>query len=215
MSAAGGDVENVVDGILRDAACRFGLALDGTCRERLARYALLVDKWGQLTNLTGARGSVTFVREHIVDSLALVPHVGAGPVLDVGSGAGLPGLVLAITRPELAVTLLEPRQRRARFLTQARIELALDNVDVRAARIEALPAGTRFHTIVSRAFASLATFVELALPRLASGGELLAMKGGVDAADRAAAARLAGPATVIPLAVPGFRERHLVRFAPP
>ncbi|MEQ8496376.1 MAG: 16S rRNA (guanine(527)-N(7))-methyltransferase RsmG [Gammaproteobacteria bacterium] len=201
--------------LLADAAAAFGLNLDDLQHERLLRYADLVVKWGQLTNLTGARDVTAFTREHIVDSLSIVPHVGRGSLLDVGSGAGLPGVVLAVVRPELAVTLLEPRQRRARFLTQVRIELALDNVEVRAQRIEALPLTAHYETIVSRAFASLVAYVDVAWPHLAPGGRLLAMKGEVDATDLAAAERRAGTATVSVLAVPGFRTRHLVAFSGP
>jgi len=203
----------VVAEVLAAATPALGLSLDEACLARLTRYAGLVDKWRQVTNLTGARSPVAFAREHLVDSLSIVPHVDHGPLLDVGSGAGLPGVVLAIARPEIAVTLLEPRQRRARFLTQVKIELALDNVSVIAARIEALPATATYHVVVSRAFSALADYVALALPHRAPGARILAMKGRIDAADLARAESLAGPARVVPLHVPGFHDRHLVVFA--
>ncbi len=212
MSDAAARGGTVVAEVLASAAPALGVTLDATQLEQLARYAELVDKWRHVTNLTGARSPAAFAREHLVDSLSVVPHVDGGPLLDVGSGAGLPGVVLAIARPGVAVTLLEPRQRRARFLAQVKIELALDNVEVVGARIEALPAAAAYHLVISRAFSALADYVALALPQRAPGGRILAMKGRVDPADLARAEQLAGPARVIPLCVPGFRERHLVVF---
>lgn len=212
MSGAAPGDGAVVAEVLASTAPALGVTLDATQLAQLARYAELVDKWRHVTNLTGARSPAAFAREHLVDSLSVVPHVDDGPLLDVGSGAGLPGVVLAIARPGTAVTLLEPRQRRARFLTQVTIELALANVDVISARIEDLPAAARYEVVISRAFSALADYVALALPQCAPGGRILAMKGRVDAADRARAEQLAGPARVIPLCVPGYRERHLVVF---
>jgi len=212
VSAAPPRGDAVVAEVLASAAPALGITLDETQLSQLTRYAELVDRWRQVTNLTGARSTAAFAREHLVDSLSVVPHLDGGAVLDVGSGAGLPGVVLAVARPALAVTLLEPRQRRARFLTQVKIELGLDNVEVVSARIEALPAAAAYHVVISRAFSALADFVVLALPHRAPGGRILAMKGRVDAGDRARAEELAGPARVVPLRVPGFRDRHLVVF---
>lgn len=190
------------------------LALTPACVASLAAYVALVARWQHVTNLTGARDPVRFAREHVVDCLAVLPHLGAGRVLDIGSGAGLPGIVIAVARPALAVVLLEPRARRARFLTQVGIELALNNVEVVCARAESYRPAVAPAVCISRAFGSLLSFVRAAQPLVAADGRLLAMKAGIDPADRAAAEVVAGPATVLPLTVPGFATRHLVSFGP-
>ena len=207
-----------VDAAVHDALAAGARALDLVLTPAslagLAAYVALVARWQHVTNLTGARDPVRFVREHVVDCLAVVPHLGSGRVLDIGSGAGLPGLVIAGAGPSRAVVRRGPRARRARFLTQVSIELALTNVEVICARAESYRPAVAPATCLSRAFGSLLTFVRAAQPLVAADGRLLAMKAGIDPGDRAAAEAIAGPATVLPLTVPGFATRHLVSFGP-
>lgn len=205
--------DDAVRAVLGSAAAALEIALGEAEFAALEAYGALVGRWQHVTNLTGARDAEQFAREHVVDCLALAPYLAAGRVLDVGSGAGLPGIVIAIVRPDLALTLLEPRARRARFLTQVAIELALTNVDVVCARAETYRGPSAYDYIVSRAFGSLAAFVAAVLPQCSRQTSLIAMKGTIDTADLAAAEGIAGPAVVDRLEVPGFDHRHLVRFA--
>ncbi len=191
-------------------APRLGVRLDDYQCAQLAAYAGLVDKWGRITNLTGARNPGQFVREHVADCLAVAPHLAPGALLDVGSGAGLPGIVLAICAPQRAITLLEPRARRARFLTQATIELGLAGVEVVCARIEAYRAARPLRYVIARAYASLGRLVRDCDALREPGLEIVAMCGEVDPAAVADAAAHCGGARVVPLAVPGRRTRHLV-----
>jgi 16S rRNA (guanine527-N7)-methyltransferase len=202
-----------VRAVLSRAAAALDIGLAEAGLEALEAYGALVGRWQHVTNLTGARDAAQFAREHVVDCLALAPHLTAGRVLDVGSGAGLPGIVIAIARPDLALTLLEPRARRARFLTQVAIELALPNVEVVCARAETYRGTDIYDYVVSRAFGSLAAFVAAVLPQCSPQTTLIAMKAAIDAADLMAAEQLVGPAAVVRLEVPGFANRHLVRFA--
>ena len=170
------------------AAAAVGVELAPAARDALLAYAALVIRWQRVANLTGAHTAAAFVREHVVDCLAVVPYLGVEPLLDVGSGAGLPGVVIALARPELDVTLLEPRGKRARFLRQAAIELALPRVGVVQARVEAHRPATGYGQITSRAVGSLVDFVATTAHLLAGApARRLAMKATVDADDLAAA----------------------------
>jgi 16S rRNA (guanine527-N7)-methyltransferase len=137
----------------------------------------LLEKWNRVYNLTAIRDPGQMVSQHILDSLAILPHLGGRTLLDVGSGAGLPGIPIAIATPERAVTLLDSNQKKAAFLQQAVAELHLTNATVCRERIEAWHTERRFDVIVSRAFAELAEFVAAAAHLLATGGVLAAMKG--------------------------------------
>lgn len=150
-----------------------GLNLPPGAEEKLQAYLDLLAKWNRVYNLTAIRDADQMVTHHLLDSLAVLPHLGSAQTLvDVGSGGGLPGLTLAICRPDLQLASVEASQKKAAFQQQARIELGLDNVSIHCCRIEAMT-GT-FDAAISRAFAELADFVRL-------GGHLtrrlLAMKG--------------------------------------
>ncbi|MGR8919786.1 MAG: 16S rRNA (guanine(527)-N(7))-methyltransferase RsmG [Gammaproteobacteria bacterium] len=195
------------------AAAALAIELAPAARDALLAYAALVLRWQRVANLTGAPTATAFVREHVVDCLAVVPHLGAGALLDVGSGAGLPGVVIALARPQLEVTLLEPRGKRARFLRQAAIELGLARVSVVQARAQAYAPAVGYAQIISRAVGSLAGFVTSTTHLLANASaRRYAMKSRVDAADLAAAEAAAGPAQIVRLAVPGKAQRSLVVF---
>jgi 16S rRNA (guanine527-N7)-methyltransferase len=196
--------------VLAEAAARYGLALAPSQLEQFERYIAMVMRWGQVANLTGAATAPAFAREQLVDSLAVVPYAGSGRVLDIGSGNGLPGVVLAIARPDLAVTLLEPRAKRARFLTQVRIELALANVEVVCARVEDHRPAHDYDTLIARAVASLPALLTATGALRRPGSRLLAMKGPLVANELDACALPAAALTTVSLEVPGYAERHLV-----
>ena len=186
-----------------------GLDLPLAAQQKLLAFRDLLLKWNKIYNLTALRDPAQAISHHLLDSLVILPHVGAGNLLDVGSGGGLPGIPLAIIRPELAVTLVDTVQKKATFLQQAAIELGLKNVAVHHARVEEMSG--EYVQITSRAFAELALFVNLTRHLLAPGGRWLAMKGvRPDAELNALPADIVVEA-VIPLTVPGLSaERHLI-----
>jgi 16S rRNA (guanine527-N7)-methyltransferase len=162
---------------LRRGLLALGVGLNDDQVVSLERYLALLEKWNRVYNLTAIREPERMVTHHLLDSLAILPHVHGPSVLDVGSGAGLPGIPLAIAAPGLAVTLLDSNHKKAAFLQQAVAELALANATVVTARVEAWQTEARFDTIVSRAFADLGEFVSGAARLLAPGGIIAAMKG--------------------------------------
>jgi 16S rRNA (guanine527-N7)-methyltransferase len=198
-------------------AARLGVALEEAQLGRLAAYARLLVRWNATHNLTAIRGGEEMLTHHLLDSLSIVPHLArvthgaAARVLDVGSGGGLPGIVIAVAVPQARVTLVDAVQKKCAFLTQARLELRLANVEVVHARVEALHAPA-FDVIVCRALASLAQFVGWTRHLASPGGCWLAMKGKLPA-DELAALPPDVVATVVPLSVPGLDEaRHLIEM---
>lgn len=153
------------------------LTLDAERQALLLAYLELLNKWNRTYNLTAIREPERMLSHHLLDSLAILPHVGPAPLLDVGSGAGLPGIPLAIARPELPLTLLDGVDKKCAFMRQATIQLGLGNVRVVHARVEDWHPVERFGQIVSRAFSGLAEFVALTGHLLSEGGRWLAMKG--------------------------------------
>lgn len=195
---------------LRRGLETLGLSLDQDRQGRLLAYLELLHKWNRTYNLTAIREPESMLSHHLLDSLALMPYVGASPLLDVGSGAGLPGIPLAIVRPELPVTLLDGVDKKCAFIRQASIQLGLGNVKVVHTRVQDWRPAERFGQIVSRAFSELEEFVALTAHLLAEGGRWLAMKGTRPDAElaRLHAARLV---QCIPLSVPSLdAERHLI-----
>lgn len=186
-----------------------GLELPATAQRQLLAFRDLLLKWNKTYNLTALRDPEQAISHHLLDSLAILPHVGVGPLLDVGSGGGLPGMPLAIARPELAVSMVDTVQKKATFLQQAAIELGLKNVAAHHARVEDMQG--QYAQISSRAFAELKLFVELTRHLLAPGGRWLAMKGVRPDTEIAALPADIAVETVLPLHVPGLdAERHLI-----
>ena len=186
-----------------------GLDLPEPVQAKLLAFRDLLLKWNKTYNLTALRDPEQALSHHLLDSLAILPHVSEAPLLDVGSGGGLPGIPLAIVRPQLAVTLVDAVQKKATFQQQAAIELGLANVRAVHGRVEEL-AG-QFGQITSRAFSDLAEFVALTRHLLAPGGCWLAMKGVRPDAELAALPADVAVAAVLPLVVPGLgAERHLI-----
>jgi 16S rRNA (guanine527-N7)-methyltransferase len=186
-----------------------GIALPEVAQLKLLAFRDLLLKWNRTYNLTALRDPQQAISHHLLDALAILPHVGAGPLLDVGSGGGLPGIPLAIARPDLSVTLVDTVQKKASFLQQAAIELELKSVAVHHARVEEMRG--QYAQISSRAFAELARFVSLTHHLLAPGGRWLAMKGALPDGEINALPAGSEVAAIIPLAVPGLdAERHLI-----
>jgi 16S rRNA (guanine527-N7)-methyltransferase len=200
---------------LRRGLLALALGLPDEAVERLERYLALLEKWNRVYNLTAIREPERMVTHHLLDSLAILPHVRGNRVLDVGSGAGLPGIPLAIARAELAVTLLDSNHKKAAFLQQAVADLRLANAAVVTARVESWPTEARFDTIVSRAFADLAEFVAASARLLAPGGAIAAMKGVHPHGELAGLPAGFRVREVVKLVVPLLdAERHLVLVEP-
>jgi 16S rRNA (guanine527-N7)-methyltransferase len=180
--------------------------------EKLLDYLALLNKWNAVYNLTSVRDPMQMVTLHVLDSLAAVPaFTGAVNVLDVGAGGGLPGMVLAISRPDMKVSMIDTVHKKTAFLNQVKAELGLANVTVYTKRVEQLEVKTKFDVITSRAFADLSDFVNWSGHLLQEGGRFIALKGTAPAEERE---RLPEPWKVQklePLEVPGLEaERHLV-----
>jgi 16S rRNA (guanine527-N7)-methyltransferase len=197
---------------LCDGMAAFSLTLPAEAADKLLGYVGLLSKWNAAYNLTAVRDPEQMLVKHVLDSLSILPHVPAGAVIDIGTGGGLPGLVLAVAHPGQRIVLLDSNGKKARFLRQAIVELNVTNAEVVQSRVEAFT--ERFEVVTSRAFATLADMVRGSEQLLVEGGEFLAMKG--QRPDVEIAALPAGFVVreVIVLRVPFLNEeRHLVRLA--
>ena len=196
---------------LKRGLIALGLTLEGDAQQRLLDYIALIEKWNKVYNLTAIREPEKMVSHHLLDSLAVAPHLHAKRLLDVGSGAGLPGIPLALANPDMHVTVLDSNHKKAAFLNQAVIELGLKNAEVCAERVESWQPDGRFDVIISRAFADMGEFVRLTRHLLAPGGLFAAMKGlhpyeEIDKLPEGCKVQ-----QVLPLAIPGLDgARHLV-----
>ena len=198
---------------------RAGLAdlhLDPALETPLLDYLALLLRWNRTYNLTAVRDPREMVTKHLLDSLAMHPHVDGlardgGALADLGTGAGLPGIPLAIAKPGLRVTLVESAGKKARFMREAVRHLKLADVQVAESRIEALDMPGAFDAITARALATLPLLVEWGGPLLKPDGRLLAMKGVEPAEEIAALPEGWAVEAVHPLRVPGLpAQRHLV-----
>jgi 16S rRNA (guanine527-N7)-methyltransferase len=191
---------------LERGLAELSLDLPSGGKEKLLAYVELLGKWNRIYNLTAIRDPLEMVTHHILDSLSVLPHLplgGAAAIADVGSGGGLPGIPLAIARPAWRVSLNDAVEKKAAFLTQAKIELALANVHVHDGRAERWQPDRPFELVISRAFAELRDFVNVCTHLVAKGGWLAAMKGARPAEERGC--------QVVPLRVPFLEaQRHLV-----
>lgn len=151
--------------------------LDEQQQSTLIKYVNLLDKWNKSYNLTAVRKPEQMVTRHIIDSLSICPYLRGKRVLDVGTGAGLPGITLAIAFPERQFTLLDSNNKKTRFVTQAVSELELSNVVVVQSRVENFQSPELFDTIITRAFSAIGNMVEQTSHLLAADGTFLAMKG--------------------------------------
>ena len=197
--------------VLNDGIDAMDLPLWAAQREQLMDYLALMAKWNSVYNLTSLRDPMQMVTHHLLDSLAAVSAFeGAKNVLDVGAGGGLPGIVLAIARPDMQVSLIDTVHKKTAFLTQVKAELGLTNVTVYTMKVQDLKAGP-FDVITSRAFADLSDFVNWSGHLLQEGGKFIALKGTAPADEQE---RLPGEWKVResrPIKVPKVEaERHLV-----
>lgn len=192
-----------------------GLALDPVQLEQLLALLDLVREWNEKFNLTAITEPIAMVRKHLLDSLTVQPWIEGPFVTDVGSGAGFPGLPLAIVNPSVRFTLLDSTAKKVRFLEHAARALGLEHVTATCARAENFRPAQRSQTVVSRALASVAEFVRVAGHLCARSGRLLAMKGKDPAAELAALPPGWRVAAVERLKVPGLPDaRHLVILRP-
>ncbi|GAW86303.1 16S rRNA (guanine527-N7)-methyltransferase [Bathymodiolus platifrons methanotrophic gill symbiont] len=157
------------------------LGLEATTAQidSLLNFVDLIEKWNKAFNLTAIRGRDEMLRLHILDSLAILPFITGNKIIDVGTGAGLPGIPLAIFMPNVQFTLLDSNSKKTRFVQQAILELQLQNVEVVHSRVEQLGRDGEYDAVLSRAFASLGDIMNLTEYLLQSEGVLIAMKGQV------------------------------------
>ncbi|AOV18690.1 hypothetical protein BJI67_15685 [Acidihalobacter aeolianus] len=179
----------------------------------LQDYIALMRKWNRVHNLTAIEGDMDTVTHHLLDSLAIQRYLHGNRILDVGSGAGLPGIPLAIYQPSRSFTLLDASAKRVRFLRQCMLQLNLLNITPVHARVERYTLAAGFDTVVSRAFATLADFATAASHLLAPGGRLLAMKGRYPDEELTALPPEFHMLGVHTLNIPGMdAQRHLVEI---
>lgn len=163
--------------LLRQGVAGMGLALPASAMDQLANYLDLLVKWNRVYNLTAIHDEAKLVSHHVLDSLAVVRHLPDGNIVDVGSGAGLPGIPIAISCPDRVVVLLDSNHKKGAFLKQATAELGLASTQVVIERVEVYRPAELFKTVISRAFSDMADFVKLAGHLCASNGVMIAMKG--------------------------------------
>jgi len=181
---------------------QLGLDLPDAVQAKLLQFIALLAKWNRAYNLTAVREPAAMLPRHLFDSLAVLPHLQGPRVLDVGSGAGLPGIPLALARPDMQFTLLDSNGKKTRFMTQAVTELGLPNVSVVQSRVEDYRAPVSFDTVITRAFAAVAEVVAATGRLCAPQGQLLLMKG-------------AYPITELEALPPGYTLREAIRLQVP
>lgn len=196
---------------LEIGACSLGLALDEKQLARLIQYLSLIQKWNRVHNLTALSDPQKMLTHHLLDSLAVLPHLCTERLLDVGSGAGLPGIPLAIARPDWEITLSDSNQKKSSFQLQAAIELGLSNVRVAAGRVEDIHPEKKFDGVISRAFSEIADFIACSHHLLAKAGYWYAMKGARPDGELEQLPAGVEVERVTPLVVPGLdAQRHLI-----
>ncbi|MDF1628472.1 MAG: 16S rRNA (guanine(527)-N(7))-methyltransferase RsmG [Alcanivoracaceae bacterium] len=194
-----------LDRILADGIAALGIDLSPLQQQQLLDYVGLLSKWNKAYNLTAVRDPVDMVVRHLLDSLSVLAYVQATEIIDVGTGAGIPGIPLAIALPSLKVTLLDSNGKKTRFARQAALELGLANVEVVQARAEQYRNASP--QVISRAFASLPDMLDVAGHLLAPGGRMLAMKAALSDVEMAGV-QAPWQAERIILKVPGLDERR-------
>jgi len=187
---------------------------------RLLRYIELIAKWNSTHNLTSVRNPESMITRHMLDSLVILPHVSGPGIVDVGSGAGFPGIPVALARPEWQVTLVESNQKKAAFLLQAVLELELPNISVKQGRVEKIKLENKVDTVVSRAFSSLERFMSLSKHLSENDSDhcrFIAMKGEFPDMELMQLSSEFVVEKIVAVTVPGLKaKRHLVviRYQP-
>ena len=200
--------------VLLQGVAQLGLVIDDEKCHKLVAYVQMISKWNKVHNLTAIRDEVSMITLHILDSLVTLPFIQAGEhILDVGSGAGLPGIVIAICKPDVQVTVIDASQKKASFMRQVKAELDLPNLTVLSGRVEQQDIASPFDSIISRAFSDLKTFISLTQGLIKKQGRWLAMKGQVpqEEIDALTLALGVNVDCISPLKVPGLdAERHML-----
>lgn len=200
--------------LLHQGLIKMNLSLDRHLEAQLIRYIELIGQWNRVFNLTAIRDLDTMVTRHLLDSLTIVPYIKGRTVLDVGTGAGLPGIPLAIVMPDHHFVLLDSNQKKTRFLQQTCYQMRLKNVRVVHERVEDYQPEQLFDVVVSRAFSTLREFLSMSEHLVKPGAQFLAMKGVYPLTELQ---EIASPFKIInthPLTVPNLdAERHVVDVA--
>lgn len=194
---------------LENGLAAMGLSINVPVQQKLLAYLALIYKWNKVHNLTAVREPAEMVTLHLLDSLAVLPHIQAERLLDVGSGAGLPGIPLALCLPQMRVTVLDSSHKKASFMRQAKAELGVDNLEVICGRVEQFKPVELYDVIISRAFSDLNQFTSLTRHLCKPDAQWLAMKG-VHPYDELTQISIK-PSQIAPLHVAGLKaQRHLV-----
>jgi len=196
-------------GLLARGCAQLNIKLPPSVEEKLLDFVALLSRWNETYNLTGIRVPEEMLSKHLLDSLSVLPFLKGNRLVDVGSGAGLPGIPLALACPERHFVLLDSQGKKTRFITHAKSVLGLQNVEVVQSRAEDYRPTKLFATVISRAFASLSDFMRLAGHLGEPHASFLAMKGGIHA-DEVQALPAGFSATVYPLEVPGLKAKRCV-----
>lgn len=199
--------------ILAQGIVEAGLPIDAQKQQKLLAYLTLMQKWNKVHNLTAVRDADEMVVLHLLDSLVVLPFIDGKALLDVGSGAGLPGIPLAICLPDLKVTVIDSNNKKVSFMRQAKAELGIDNLEVLGGRVEEIAPNRKFDMVISRAFSDLDLFISLTHQLCDAQGKWLAMKGVYPQAELAELEKNTGitASKIEELKVPGLAaQRHLV-----
>ena len=204
-------MDKTVEKVLRDGLERLALPLPDGAASALLAYVELLARWNRTYNLTAVRNPVEMVTRHVLDSLAVMPWMQAGRLIDAGAGAGLPGIPLAIANPSLEVTPVDSAGKKIRFMNHVKRQLELANVHPLHARVEQLEPAEPFEAVISRAFTSLESFATSVRHVVGRNGRLLAMKGHFPEDEIDGLPNWVRVDAVEKIVVPGLHEnRHLV-----
>jgi len=201
-----------LDGLLRQGIAELQLALPAETPQKLLDYTALLHRWNQTFNLTAVREPAQMISRHLLDSLAVLPLIGEGRLVDVGSGAGLPGIPLALARPQQAVVLIDTNGKKTRFMQQAKIALALDNVEVVHNRVQQYRPAETVDIIIARAYAGTDDILASTRHLHHDNTRILVMQG---KRDQVLATPGYGVRAVHAVSVPGLdAERHVLEIVP-
>ena len=201
--------------LLHDGLAAMGSPLPADAQAQLLAYVRLLEKWNRTYNLTAVRAPEQMIPRHLLDSLAILPYLQGRRVLDMGTGAGLPGIPLAVAQPDLDFVLLDSNAKKTRFVTQACAELGLKNIEITQERVEKYRPARPFDTLVSRAFSTIADMLVASRHLYGPGGQVLAMKGVYPQEELAAIPPGYAIRAAHALTIPGLQAaRHVVVITP-
>ncbi len=207
------DLSGACGQMLAEGLQQLGVVLSAEQQQLLLSYVGLLHKWNRAYNLTAVRQPEAMIERHLLDSLSVVPYIQGQNIADVGTGPGLPGMVLAIVYPEKQFILMDSNGKKTRFLQQVKQELGLDNIAIYNGRVETYPQQQHFDTVISRAFASLNAMLTWTRSLGAADARFLAMKGVYPEQELLEIPTDFQLLTSYPLQVPRCEaERHLLVF---